>query len=107
MPFFLTDEQEKILDEFLNSENETITIEQLKSSAIPDDIRELLQKALETGNPIPFHDTRYGYYSVSFTPCDFGVRIYAHHHITDKSFKIYDPAVDVIDSNIKQLQNAE
>jgi hypothetical protein len=94
MTYFLTDEQEKVLDIFLNEQNREVCEKQLSTLDLPDNIKEIMEKSLTTNCPLPFYDTKYGFYSVSFTPCDYGVRIYAHHHITDVSKKIYDPSLD-------------
>jgi len=92
MSYFLNEENELKLSEFLVKENKKICKEQLKDDKIPENFRDLMEKTIETGSPLPFFDPRFGYYSVSFTPCENGTRIYAHHHISNNSECIHDPA---------------
>ena len=96
MSFFLTEEQEVALSEFLNRENQKICEQQVLEDSIPKEFRELVERTLETGSPVPFFDPRHGYYTVSFTPCDKGNRIYAHHHLTNVSEAIYDPSLVIV-----------
>lgn len=96
MSFILTEEQEVALSEFLNRENKIVCEKQILEETIPKEFRDLIQKTIESGSPVPFFDPVIGYYSISFTPCEKGNRIYAHHHITDVSEAIYDPSLVVL-----------
>lgn len=91
MSFFLTDEQEDELNLFLDEENKKICEEQLSSGALPDSLAEIVQKTVDAGSPIPAFDPAVGYYTISFTPSNAGNRIYAHHHLSNKSVAISDP----------------
>ena len=93
MSFFLTDEQEDALNLFLDEENKQVCEDQLNSD-LPDDLKQIIQKTVEAGSPIPAFDPAVGYYSISFTPTDKGNRIYVHHHISNKSVAIADPLLD-------------
>jgi hypothetical protein len=93
MAFILNEEQEVALSEFLNRENKKICEKQILEDEIPKEFRDLIEKTMESGSPLPFFDPLIGYYSVSFTPCDRGERIYAHHHLTGVSEAIYDPSL--------------
>lgn len=97
MSFFLTEEMEEQINLFLNRENEQICKAQLQSPDILPEFKEMIKKTLESGSPVPYFDTRFGYYSISFTPCEYGNRIYIHHHISDKSEVIFDPSRNVPD----------
>lgn len=99
MAYFLNEEQEFILNEFLVNENQQICEKQILEDNIPKEFRDLIQKTMDSGSPIPFFDPLVGYYTVSFTPCDKGDRIYVHHHLTGKSISIYDPALVVVDTS--------
>ena len=99
MAYFLNEEQEFILNEFLVNENQQICEKQILEDNIPKEFRDLIQKTMDSGSPIPFFDPLVGYYTVSFTPCDKGDRIYAHHHLTGKSISIYDPSLVVVDTS--------
>jgi hypothetical protein len=96
MSFILNEEQEVALSEFLNRENQKICEEQILEDSIPKEFRDLIQKTIETGSPVPFFDPAVGYYSISFTPCDKGDRIYVHHHISNVSEPIYDPSLVIV-----------
>ncbi len=89
--FFLTEEQEYLVNEFLDRENRKICQEQLNSEDIPEELKVIIQKTMEAGSPMPAFDPQVGYYSISFTPCDSGNRIYIHHHMTNVSEAIDDP----------------
>ena len=91
MSFFLTDEQEDVLNLFLDEQNKKVCEDQLNSGDLPDDLAEIVRKTVEAESPIPAHDPSVGYYTVSFTPCDVGNRIYAHHHLSNVSVAISDP----------------
>jgi hypothetical protein len=97
MSFFLTEEMEEQINLFLNTENEQICKAQLESPDILPEFKEMIRKTIESGSPVPYFDTRFGYYSVSFTPCEYGNRVYIHHHISDKSEVIFDPSQNVPD----------
>ena len=75
MSYYLNEENEAKLSEFLVKENEKICKEQLKSDKVPDQFRVLIKKTMDSGSPLPFFDPKFGYYSVSFTPCENGTRI--------------------------------
>jgi len=103
MSFFLTDEQEFLVNEFLDRENRKICQTQLESDEIPENFKELIQKTIESDSPTPFFNPGIGYYSISFTPIDKGARIYIHHHLTNVSEAIYDPSrIDIIDEDVKE-----
>jgi hypothetical protein len=92
MSFFLNEEQEVALNEFLNEENLKVCNEQIDQTEIPKEFRDLIEKTIETGSPVPFFDPRVGYYTVSFTPTENGNRIYVHHHLSGVSAAIFDPS---------------
>lgn len=96
MAFFLTEEQEVALNEFINRENTKICESQILEDSIPQEFRDLIQKTIDSGSPVPFFDPLHGYYSISFTPCEKGNRIYVHHHLTGVSEAIYDPSTVTI-----------
>lgn len=93
MAYFLNEEQEIALNEFLTEENKKVCEEQILEDKIPKEFRDLIEKTMESGSPLPFFDPLAGYYTVSFTPCDKGDRIYVHHHLSGVSKSIYDPAL--------------
>lgn len=95
MAYFLTDQQEYELNLFLDEQNRIAYHQQLESDEVLEELKEIIRKTEETGSPIPAFDPKYGYYTISFTPCNEGNRIYAHHHITNQSKAIYDPANNV------------
>ena len=97
MSFFLTDEQEDALNLFLDEQNRKVCEQQLKSETLPEELKEIVTKTMEAGSPIPAFDPTVGYYSISFTPTEDGNRIYAHHHIADVSYAIYDPLQQVVE----------
>ena len=99
MSYFLTDKQEYELNLFLDEQNKKVYEEQMKSDEIPSELKEFVKKTEESGTPLPVFDPTYGYYTVSFTPCKDGNRIYAHHHLSNESKAIYDPAngVTIVD----------
>lgn len=117
MSFFLTDEQEDALNLFLDEENKKVCEDQLNSGDLPDDLAEIVRKTVESGSPIPAFDPSVGYYTVSFTPCDVGNRIYAHHHLSNVSVALSDPLreleveiddeVDGIDATIEEPTEEE
>jgi hypothetical protein len=94
--FSLTAKQEIEFDAWLVEQNQKIVQQQIENAdgSIPDEQVEVLKKLLESGNPIPYHDGKVGYYSISFTPTDFGNRIYVHNHLTNESFRLHDPSVE-------------
>lgn len=94
--FSLTAKQEIEFDAWLVEQNKQIVEDQIKNSDgnLSEEQVAILEKLLESGNPIPHHDGKYGYYSISFTPTDFGNRIYVHNHITNESFRLYDPNIE-------------
>jgi hypothetical protein len=95
MAYFLTDQQEYELNLFLDEQNRIAYHKQMESDEVSDELKDIIKKTEEAGSPIPAFDPQYGYYSVSFTPCNEGNRIYVHHHITNQSKSIYDPANNV------------
>lgn len=103
MSYYLTDEQEHELNLFLDQENRKICEEQLLSDDVAPELKKIIQKTKDAGSPIPAFDPKYGYYSISFTPCVDGNRIYAHHHISNKSVAIFDPSVAVIKTEEKEI----
>lgn len=105
MAFFLNEEQEVALNEFLTVENKKVCEKQILEDKIPKDIRDLIQTTLESGSPLPFFDPLAGYYTISFTPCERGDRIYVHHHLTGTSKSIYDPAM--IEITTKDVETEE
>lgn len=98
MSFFLNEEQEVALNEFLTRENKKVCENQILEDKIPKEFRDLIEKTMESGSPLPFFDPRVGYYTVSFTPCENGDRIYVHHHLSGVSEAIYDPSLVEIKS---------
>lgn len=109
MSFFITEEQEYELNKFLDEQNRIVVEEQLESEEIPAEYKEMMSNNLEEGAAIPFFNPEHGYYSISFTPCAQGNRIYVHHHITNNSHKIFDPSsVTIIDDSIqKQIDDED
>jgi len=104
MGFFLTDEQEHAVDVFLDTQNRVIAEQQLESEEIPAEYKDMITKTMDSGSPIPFFNPEYGYYSISFTPCDKGNRIYVHHHLSNISECIFDPAqttIEEVDNSIE------
>lgn len=92
MSYFLTDEQEHELNLFLDKENRSICEQQLESDDVPEELKEIIRSTIEAGSPIPAFNPIHGYYSISFTPCEEGNRIYAHHHLSNKSIALFDPS---------------
>ena len=103
MSFFLTDSQEDELNLFLDEQNRKMCEEQLESNLLPDDLAEIVKKSVEAGSPLPAFDPIVGYYTISFTPCSDGNRIYAHHHLTNKSLSLCDPARDDVNLDISDI----
>jgi hypothetical protein len=106
MSFFLTEDQEGLVNEFLDRENRKICEKQLESEEIPEEFKDLIRKTIETDSPLPFFNPGIGYYSISFTPVDKGNRIYIHHHLTNVSEAIYDPSRIVVDDGDEQTDEA-
>lgn len=100
MSFFLTEEQEETLNLILDEENRKVCEEQLSSEDFPEDLKDIVRKTVEAGAPIPAFDPQVGYYTISFTPCEQGNRIYLHHHLTNVSKPIYDPIQPIIEDEI-------
>ena len=100
MSFFLTDSQEDELNLFLDEQNRKMCEEQLESRMLPDDLAEIVKKSVESDSPLPAFDPIVGYYTISFTPCSDGNRIYAHHHLTNTSVALCDPARDDINLDV-------
>ena len=99
MSYFLTNEQEDELSFFLDRENQKICADQVSSASdLPQELKEIVQKTIDAGSPIPAFDPAVGYYTVSFTPCDEGNRIYAHHHLSGVNEAISDPLKQRIDA---------
>ena len=99
MSYFLTNEQEDELSFFLDRENKKICDDQVSSASdLPQELKDIVQKTIDAGSPIPAFDPAVGYYTVSFTPCDEGNRIYAHHHLSGINEAIYDPLKQRIDA---------
>ena len=99
MSYFLTNEQEDELSFFLDRENKKICEDQVSSASdLPQELKEIVQKTIDAGSPIPAFDPAVGYYTVSFTPCDEGNRIYAHHHLSGINEAISDPLKQRIDA---------
>lgn len=99
MSYFLTNEQEDELSFFLDRENKKICEDQVSSASdLPQELKEIVQKTIDAGSPIPAFDPAVGYYTVSFTPCDEGNRIYAHHHLSGVNEAISDPLKQRIDA---------
>lgn len=100
MAYFLTDKQEYELNLFLDEENRKVYDEQMKSDEIPQELKDLIKKTEDDGSPLPAFDPTYGYYTISFTPCKDGNRIYVHHHLSNKSKALYDPAILVVNKDV-------
>ena len=99
MSYFLTNEQEDELSFFLDRENKKICEDQVSSASdLPQELKEIVHKTIDAGSPIPAFDPAVGYYTVSFTPCDEGNRIYAHHHLSGVNEAISDPLKQRIDA---------
>ena len=99
MSYFLTNEQEDELSFFLDRENKKICEDQVSSASdLPQELKDIVQKTMDAGSPIPAFDPAVGYYTVSFTPCDEGNRIYAHHHLSGINEAISDPLKQRIDA---------
>lgn len=92
MAYFLTDDQEEELNLFLDEQNQKICENQLNDEMIEDELKDIIRSTVKSGSPIPAFNPVYGYYTVSFTPCEEGNRIYVHHHLTGVSKSISDPA---------------
>lgn len=108
MSFFLTEDQEGLVNEFLDRENRKICEKQLESEEIPEEFKELIRKTIETDSPLPFFNPGIGYYSISFTPVDKGNRIYIHHHLTNVSEPIYDPSrIEVLGEEEDEISETE
>ncbi len=107
MSYFLTDDQEYDLNVFLDEENLKVCKTQLESKDVPDELKEIIKKTEEAGSPIPAFNPEFGYYSVSFTPCNEGNRIYAHHHLTNISKAIFDPSVSIIEDDEVVVDDSE
>ncbi len=106
MSYFLTNEQEDELSFFLDRENKKICEDQVSSASdLPQELKDIVQKTMDAGSPIPAFDPAVGYYTVSFTPCDEGNRIYAHHHLSGVNEAISDPLKQRID--IEELAKME
>jgi hypothetical protein len=110
MSYFLTDEQEHELNLFLDEENRDICRLQLESDDVPEELKEIIRSTIEAGSPIPAFNPIHGYYSISFTPCEEGNRIYAHHHLSNKSKSLCDPSKiidqldDLLNTNTEQVE---
>jgi hypothetical protein len=103
MSFFLNEDQEIKLNQFLDRENRKVCEEQLQGEKVPPEFKQLIQKTIESDSPLPFFDPKIGYYSVSFTPIENGTRIYAHHHLSGVSEAIHDPSrIDIIDETERE-----
>ena len=109
MSYFLTNEQEDELSFFLDRENKKICEDQVSSASdLPQELKEIVQKTIDAGSPIPAFDPAVGYYTVSFTPCDEGNRIYAHHHLSGVNEAIYDPLKQRIDAEeLEKMKEAK
>ena len=109
MSYFLTNEQEDELSFFLDRENKKICADQVSSASdLPQELKEIVQKTIDAGSPIPAFDPAVGYYTVSFTPCDEGNRIYAHHHLSGVNEAIYDPLKQRIDAEeLEKMKEAK
>lgn len=90
MTFSLDTELEGKFLDWLDEQNKLIVEEQLKSEKFNKTQKEIQQKTLDSGSPIPIYDINSGYYSISFTPVAWGNRIFVHNHLTGKSFKLFD-----------------
>lgn len=108
MSFFLNEDQEIKLNQFLDRENRKVCEEQIQGEEVPPEFKQLIEKTVESDSPLPFFDPRIGYYSVSFTPIENGTRIYAHHHLSGVSEAIHDPSrIEIIDETDREELNEE
>jgi hypothetical protein len=107
MSFFLTEEQEEALNFILDEENKKICEEQLNSEDFPEELKEIVRKTVEAGAPIPAFDPQVGYYTISFTPCEDGNRIYLHHHLTNVSKAIYDPILPILQDQSEEISEEQ
>lgn len=105
MAYFLNEEQEIALNEFLTEENKKVCEKQILEDKIPKEFRNLIEKTMDSGAPLPFFDPLAGYYTVSFTPCERGDRIYVHHHLSGTSKSIYDPAMIEVTTEDVETEN--
>lgn len=105
MAYFLNEEQEIALNEFLTEENKKVCEKQILEDKIPKEFRDLIEKTMDSGAPLPFFDPLAGYYTVSFTPCERGERIYVHHHLSGTSKAIYDPAMIEVTTEDVESEN--
>lgn len=90
MTYFVTEEQEKEINEWIDEENKIYIESLLKNPDYPEEEKEKLRDNLDRGLDTPPHKLERGYYTVSFTPTPFGNRIYVHHHLNNVSAKVFD-----------------
>lgn len=90
MNFNLTLIQEDEINEWLDEQNEKAIQSQLSSPDLDEVVKKRLKDAVESGLSIPHHSIEHGYYTISFTPCPYGNRIFVHHHVTGESAKVQD-----------------
>ena len=65
MSYFLTNEQEDELSFFLDRENKKICEDQVSSASdLPQELKEIVQKTIDAGSPIPAFDPAVGYLSL-------------------------------------------
>ena len=103
--FFLTAKQQTQVEEWIKEQNTEVCNQLLEDPNLPSLIRESINKSIENGFPMPPYELNAGFYSVSFTPASFGNRIYLHHHLTNKSVKIYD--IDDLDSEFEETEKLQ
>ena len=90
MTFSLDSEIEGKFLDWIDEQNKLIVEDQLKSEEFNETQKQIQQKTLDAGAPVPIYDINSGYYSISFTPVAWGNRIFVHNHFTGKSFKLFD-----------------
>ena len=90
MTFSLDSEIEGKFLDWIDEQNKLIVEDQLKSKEFNETQKQIQQKTLDAGAPVPIYDINSGYYSISFTPVAWGNRIFVHNHFTGKSFKLFD-----------------
>lgn len=90
MTYFVTDDQEQEINDWIDSENKIYIDKLLENPDYPEEEKQKIIENRERGLETPPHNLQQGYYTVSFTPTPFGNRIYVHHHLNNVSAKVFD-----------------
>jgi len=106
MNFFISNEQEEVLNTWIDEQNKIAMQNQLNDKNLPQIVKDVIIDRQLKEIDIPHYPENFGYYSISFTPTSFGNRIYAHHHINGESFKLqdFDDIKDSLDSLTEDKQ---